>query len=948
MLINFTDNQQEVTEQRRLMEMKKKQHQQISTFLVQLTKCLSTCKKEVYTLSPRLVQPGINKLRDAVDNALYLTERIKTVSISSTASLKTKTQTAATIAHVVHIPDSMHSATTRAAYHKLLRVRRFLNLAMRVAALLNACTVNKFSGENIPKATKMKGNMDNCCSRTNNVENQHNVKEVPRFAQKAAVSSGEGSSSVKASKNTMSCDESNSNEKPLKLVVSIKIPISSMKNCKNTPNSTLPAKHPLLSNLKASECCHEPVLNDVMDAGVVMLKKSPRPSNYNPEVGEMINDLLWKVRREVVKKQRAESGLRSVEKKSVFKSCCKKSRFSPYAGRSTLKEVVQHNSETCKLSKPESHSQRNTDAELSTTYLSKTFKKPVLLKGTASQLKSVNHVCSRDIMPPTQSVATETSFCGPSNVSKEQKCDISQKVQHKQRYESEISMDHLADTFGSKCKISESVNRNYSNISFKDPREYEHTSAVVPREKYPGVALQDGGVKFVLRESPLTQVLQHRKLEGKSLNVLSQSMLNPPQSDKKGGKGTLSLKLFTSERCPVTPATAKPHEKEVDKQSEHTQQSLTNSEEMPLKAVTSVQNGSCETVTNATTVARTNALDSGSKQMVFKSSYKNRFSPYPCQSVSIKASKHHVSSTKSKQVKCGTSNPQGKTDAESSIVADASSTKTRQKIVMSLPKGKSKPAHFSDMPSATTVAAETSFTNFSIKPKVLKPTLPQSTAQREQRLKQEISMDDLVDMFGSNCKISESVNRNYSNISFKDPHGYEHTSAVVPREKYPGVALQDGGVKFVLRESPLTQVLQQRKLEGRSLNVLSQSMLNPLQLDQKISNDGVNQRDEVKPLTSCSISPVTTNKGNPLLTSDVKDPIVAPINKPGSRATLKPTKRRLRSKLSNVLAARINSQCEQNTEYEIDEYRRIVGANVSMSHTKQQSQRMRLGKVNFN
>ena len=118
-------------------ERKRKLRKQAISFLLQLTKCLNTCKREVYTLSPNLVRPNINKLREAVDNALYVAEGIKELKISSTSTLKCLTQSAATLSGLMHIPDSMHSTSTRSSYHCLLRVRRMLNLAVRVSEELH-------------------------------------------------------------------------------------------------------------------------------------------------------------------------------------------------------------------------------------------------------------------------------------------------------------------------------------------------------------------------------------------------------------------------------------------------------------------------------------------------------------------------------------------------------------------------------------------------------------------------------------------------------------------------------------------------------------------------------------------------------------------------------------------------------------------------------------------
>ena len=121
-------------------ERKRKLRKQAISFLLQLTKCLNTCKREVYTLSPNLVRPNINKLREAVDNAVYVAEGVKELKISSTSTLKSLTQSAATLSGLMRIPDSMCSTSTRSSYHCLLRVRRMLNLAVQVSKELHMYT----------------------------------------------------------------------------------------------------------------------------------------------------------------------------------------------------------------------------------------------------------------------------------------------------------------------------------------------------------------------------------------------------------------------------------------------------------------------------------------------------------------------------------------------------------------------------------------------------------------------------------------------------------------------------------------------------------------------------------------------------------------------------------------------------------------------------------------
>ena len=140
-LISLEDSQT-VSEQQLLAgeDRKRKLRKQAISFLLQLTKCLNTCKKEVYTLSPSLVRPNINKLREAVDNALYMAEGIKELKICSTSTLKRLTQSASTLSTLMHIPDNIRSTSARSSYRCLLRVRRMLNLAVRVSEELHTYT----------------------------------------------------------------------------------------------------------------------------------------------------------------------------------------------------------------------------------------------------------------------------------------------------------------------------------------------------------------------------------------------------------------------------------------------------------------------------------------------------------------------------------------------------------------------------------------------------------------------------------------------------------------------------------------------------------------------------------------------------------------------------------------------------------------------------------------
>ena len=398
-------------EQQQSVVRKKKLQQQTASFLVQLTKCLNTCKKEVYTLSPNLVRPNINKLKEAVDNALYAAEGVKRLTTTSTSNLKRLTQTTTTVARLVHIRDSMYSGpAVKSSYHCLLRIRRFLNLAMRVAAVLHDYTEKMVSGEYktpanekiVVKVTEQcqpnervsgkeedtsSGNRkgedmeldENSQLQTEEVDSPAYWKpslEVPFFLKPATLvydSTLHRDLLIYNLKRQLECSPStfqmvndspgkycdfvetcrslrdtlDTEQKPLKLVVSlplVKIPSSKSANKKSDPASVIPALHTQAAKLKESESHCQLVLDDVVDVGVVKGRKvSPQGPDYDAGIGEMINDFLWKVRREVVEKQSssavryramASTGvLKGVQKQSTFKSSCK-NRFSPYSSHS--------------------------------------------------------------------------------------------------------------------------------------------------------------------------------------------------------------------------------------------------------------------------------------------------------------------------------------------------------------------------------------------------------------------------------------------------------------------------------------------------------------------------------------------------------------------------------------------------------------------------------------
>ena len=392
------------------MVRKKKLQQQATAFLVQLTKCLNTCKKEVYTLSPNLVRPNVNKLREAVNNALYTAEGMKRLTISFASSLKRLTQTATTVARLVHIPDSMHSSSVvKSSYHCLLRIRCFLNLAMRVAAVLHDFTEKMVSGDYKtpareksvmeiaeqcqPDERKKKDTQASGKRRGEDMELDENSQlqtelvdpsaywkpslKVPFFFKPATLiydsslhrdvlidnlkkqlerstsavqmveaSPGKECDFVETCRSLR--DTLDTEQKPLKLVVSlplVKMPSSNYVNNMTESGSVIPALHAQAAKLRASESCRQLVLDEVVDVEVVKGRAvSSQGSDYDAGIGEIINDFLWKVRREVVEKQfsstsrnrravPSSSVLKGVKKQSTFKSSCK-NRFSPYSGRS--------------------------------------------------------------------------------------------------------------------------------------------------------------------------------------------------------------------------------------------------------------------------------------------------------------------------------------------------------------------------------------------------------------------------------------------------------------------------------------------------------------------------------------------------------------------------------------------------------------------------------------
>ena len=427
-------------------ELKEKLRYQTSAF-INLTKCLITSKKEVYAILPQLVRPSINKLREAVDNALYEAERIKLVSLRSASAMKKLTHSAVTIARLVHISDSVHNTETRSSYHHLLRVRRFLNLAMRVATILHTYTEKMVSnnlGPEVPEELQ---------------RFQSSVEENARRVLDSKPSRSEARSSEKADIET--------SQRVATSPSVFKTP-SSLGICNSSSSSTLPEKCESPQKHRVINSCRQIVLDDVVDVGVVKHKesRSSQSSDYNPVLGEMINNFLRNVRRDVEEKQSIEaSTLANVEKQSLFKSSCKKSRFAPYAHRKNTPS-----SKTC-----------------------------------VSKEKETEDVSSK-LEPPSREAKELTKA----------------HIQEDQKQESDICMDVLVELFETKCKISDSVSCNMSRLSFKDPGYDELTSIFSkmcfknPRE----ASTEVEGEASVIKGGSLNETVMNRRQQGRDVLVL--------------------------------------------------------------------------------------------------------------------------------------------------------------------------------------------------------------------------------------------------------------------------------------------------------------------------------------------------------------------------------------------------------------------------------------------
>ena len=430
-----------------------------------MTKCLITSKKEVYAILPQLVRPSINKLREAVDNALYEAERIKLVSLRSASALKKLTHSAVTIARLVHISDSVHNTETRSSYHRLLRVRRFLNLAMRVATILHAYTekmVSNSLGTEVPEELQMPQ------------DSQTSVEENARSVLESRSSRNEASSPEKADIET--------SQRVATGPSVFKAP-SSLGVCNSSSSSSLPEKCESPQKHRVINSCRQIVLDDVVDVGVVKHKESgsSQSSDYNPVLGEMINNFLWNVRRDVEEKQSIEaSTLANVEKQSLFKSSCKKSRFAPYAHR----------------------------------------KKTPSSKTCVSKDKETKDVSSK--LEPLSRQAKELNKA---------------HIQEDQKRESDICMDVLVDLFERKCRISDSVTCNFMRLSFKDPG-HDELSSIFSKISFKNpceASTQVGGVPSIIKDSSLSRAVMNRRQQGRDLLILPMKFVDGSLMDSTAG-----------------------------------------------------------------------------------------------------------------------------------------------------------------------------------------------------------------------------------------------------------------------------------------------------------------------------------------------------------------------------------------------------------------------------
>lgn len=121
------------------MALRTKLGQKCHVHLTHLLQLLLLCKKLVSTLSPEVVRPSINGLREAVGNAVYTMEVLPYYNLFAMSYLQRVTVKATVVSTLVHVPDSSKSTVTRSSYHCLLRIRRLLKQGAQEANLAHSC-----------------------------------------------------------------------------------------------------------------------------------------------------------------------------------------------------------------------------------------------------------------------------------------------------------------------------------------------------------------------------------------------------------------------------------------------------------------------------------------------------------------------------------------------------------------------------------------------------------------------------------------------------------------------------------------------------------------------------------------------------------------------------------------------------------------------------------------
>ena len=784
---------------RQTAELKEKLRYQTSAFLDRLTKCLIISKKEVYAILPQLVRPSINKLREAVDNALYEADRIKLVSLRSASALKKLTHSAVTIARLVHISDSVHNTETRMSYHRLLRVRRFLNLAMRVATILHAYTEKMVSNSLGPEVSE---------ELQMSQDSQTSVEENARSVLESRPSSNEASSSEKADIET--------SQRVATGPSVFKAP-SSLGICNSSSSSTLPEKCESPQKHRVINSCRQIVLDDVVDVGVVKHKESgsSQSSDYNPVVGEMINNFLRNVRRDVEEKQSVEaSTLANVEKQSLFKSSCKMNRFAPYAHR---KKTPSSN--TC-VSKE--------------------------TKVVSSKLEPL----SREAKEPNKA-----------------------HIQEDQKQQSDICMDVLVELFERKCKISDSVNCDSSRLSFKDPG-YDELSSMFSKMCFKNAredSTQVGGESSVIKDSALSGAMMNRRQQGRDVLVLPMKFVDGSLMDSTAG--------YVSEvEIETSSSSVNPEARDLNQQ---VSKPLIRDSQLQLPSGGCVESETKENSSllhddvQVVNVGETDALvEHFETKCKISDSVNCNLSQ-----LSFKDPGHdELSSMFSKMSFKNPDESSTQVGGESSVIKDSSLSRAvmnrrqqgRDLLVL--------PMKFVGGSLMGSTAGYTSESESFVDPaagglnqQVSKPLIRDNQLQLPsggcvESVKENSSLicadvhvvnvgevDALLEHFETNCKISDSVNCDLSQLSFKDP-GHDELSSMFSKMSFktPNEASMNlSRDPSVIKDSSLSRAVMNRRQQGRDVLILPMKFVDGSLMD---STDGYVSEVEIE-TSSSSVDP---------------------------------------------------------------------------------------------